>query len=180
VVAMKEIEAKIIDIEPRKIEETLFSLGAAKIFDGQIETTFFDFPNRAIINAKDVLRLRKEQDKIELTYKKVHFTEEAKIAEEHSVEVSSLEEMKKILGFLGLQTIESMRKHRISYLLNKARYDIDKYVGEYAYVPAFLEIEAENSNAIHKNAALLGFKPKDCLPWSTKELINHYSSKAKE
>src|SRR5208337_370186 len=114
---MKEIEVKIIEIDRKKVEETLTRLGAQKIFDGNIETLFFDFKDGRIINAKDVLRLRKEQDKTELTYKKVSATQTAKVAEELSVEVSSLEIMKKILENLGLSEIETMKKHRTSYML---------------------------------------------------------------
>ena len=59
--------------------------------------SFFYFKDGSITKAKDVLRLRKEQDKTELTYKKVHATEKAKAAEEYSVEISDLITMKKIL-----------------------------------------------------------------------------------
>ena len=136
---------------------------------------FFDFKDGRIIKAKDVLRLRKEEDKIELTYKKVRFTQSAKTAEEYSVEVSNLETMKIILENLGLSVRESMEKHRVSYMLDQVRFDIDRYFGSYAYIPEFMEIEAENLDLIHKYAELLGFKKEDCLPWSTTELIQHYS-----
>ena len=174
---MKEIEVKILEVNRQKIEETLARLGAKKIFDGDIQTLFFDFKDGTIIKAKNVLRLRKEQNKTELTYKKVHVTQTAKVAEEYSVEVSNLETMKKILENLGLSIIENMQKHRVSYKLDHARFDIDRYSGDYGYIPEFLEIEAENTDLIHKYAALLGFKAKDCLPWSTNELIRHYSFK---
>ena len=174
---MKEIEAKILEINRQKIEETLTRLGAKKIFDGDIQTFFFDFKDGTIIKAKNVLRLRKEQNQIELTFKKVHVTQTAKVAEEYSVEISNLETMKKILENLGLYVIENMQKHRISYKLDQARFDIDCYYGDYNYIPEFLEIEAENTNSLHKYAALLGFKAEDCLPWSTNELIRHYSLK---
>lgn len=174
---MKEIEAKILEINKQKIEETLTRLGAKKIFDGEIQTLLFDFKNRAIIEAKNVLRLRKEQNVIELTFKKVHVTQTAKVAEEYSVEISNLETMKKILENLGLFVIENMQKHRISYKLDKARFDIDCYYGEYNFIPEFLEIEAENTNSLHKYAAFLGFKAEDCLPWSTQDIVQYYSSK---
>ncbi len=174
---MKEIEVKILEVNRLKIEETLLKLGAKKIFDKDILTLFFDFEDKRIVKAKNVLRLRVEQDKAELTYKKVHFTQTAKTAEEYSVEVSSLETMKKILKNLGLSVIESIKKHRLSYTLDDARFDIDRYGGVYEYIPEFLEIEAKNTDLIYKYAALLGFKEKDCLPWSTTELIGHYSSK---
>ena len=174
---MKEIEVKILEIDRKKVETTLIGLHAEKVFDGDIQTLFFDFQDGKIIKAKDVLRLRKEEDKIELTYKKVRFTQTAKNAEEYSVEVSSLEGMRKILENLGLSVRESMEKHRVSYKLDDARFDIDRYFGSYDFIPEFMEIEAENTASIYKHAALLGFKKEECLPWSTVELIQHYSRK---
>ena len=177
---MKEVEVKILEVKRKKIEETLSKLGAKKVFDGDIQTLFFDSKDGRIIKAKDVLRLRKEEDKIELTYKKVRFDEAAKKAEEYSVEVSDLEMTEKILQNLGLGIIDDMLKHRVSYKLDTARFDMDRYLGKYDFIPEFLEIEAENVEAIYKYAELLGFKPKDCLPWSTKELIEYYSKKRKK
>jgi len=174
---MKELEVKILEVNRVKIEETLASLGAKKVFDGDIQTLFFDFKDASISKAKNVLRLRKEHDKTELTYKKVHITETAKMAEEYSVDVSNLETMRKILENLGLSITESMQKHRVSYTLDHTRFDIDRYVGNYDYIPELLEIESKNIDLIHKYAALLGFQAKDCLPWSTDELIRHYSFK---
>ena len=71
---MKEIEAKILEVNSQNIEEKLTSLGAKKIFDENIQTFFFDFKDGTIINAKNVLRLRKEQNKTEITFKKVQVT----------------------------------------------------------------------------------------------------------
>ncbi len=67
---MQEIEVKILEIDRKKIEKTLTDLGAEKIFDGGIQTIFFDFEDGRIVKAKDVLRLRKEEDKVELTLQK--------------------------------------------------------------------------------------------------------------
>jgi len=174
---MKELEVKILEVNRKKIEETLTGLGAKRVFDGEIQTMFFDFKDASIVKAKNVLRLRKEQDETELTYKKVHITETAKLAEEYSVEVSNLETMKKILENIGLSITESMKKHRVSYTIDHTRFDIDCYGGDYGYIPEFMEIEAESTDLIHKYAAILGFKAKDCLPWSTDELIRYYSLK---
>jgi len=173
---MKEIEAKILEVDKHKIEEALSNLGAEKVFDGEIEAFFFDFKDGSIAKRNSVLRLRKEDERDVLTFKRVVESEAAKIAEEHSVEVSSLSEAKVILESLGLSTVESMQKHRTSYQLKGVRFDIDQYMGKYSYIPTFIEIEAENIELIHRYAELLGFKAKDFLPWSVKELINHYSS----
>ncbi len=172
---MEETEVKILEVNRKKIEQTLTGLCAEKVFDGDIETLFFDFKDSRIIKAKDVLRVRKEQDKVELTFKKVHADKTAKRADEYTVEVSNLETVRIILENLGLKVTESMQKHRASYTLDRVRFDIDRYFGKYGYIPEFMEIEAENADLIQEYASLLGFKKKDCLPWSTTELIQHYS-----
>ncbi len=174
---MKELEVKILEINRLQLEETLDSLGAKKVFDGDIQTILFDFEDGRILRERNVLRLRKYQDKAELTFKAVRVSETAKSAEEISVEVSSLEVTRQILENLGLSVVECMLKHRVSYTLDHVRFDIDCYSGNYGYIPEFLEIEGETVDSIHRNAALLGFQPEACLPWSTEELISHYSSK---
>ena len=121
-----------------------------------------------------MLRLRKNPQKTELTYKKVKRTQTFKIAEEYTVEVSDPDTILKILENLGLTVTGKMDKHRLSYKLGHTQFDIDKYTDEFAFIPEFLEIEAENIDQIHQYAELLGFKAKNCLPWSTKELIEHY------
>ena len=60
-------------------------------------TFFFDFKDGSIAKANSVLRLRKENKWTVLTFKKVLDRQGAKVAEEHSVEVSNLEDAKKIL-----------------------------------------------------------------------------------
>ena len=174
---MQETEVKILQVNRNKIEEQLIELGAKKAFDGDIRTIFFDFKSGDIVKAKNVLRLRKEETKTELTFKKVNYTKAAKHAEELTVEISSLETMQKILENIGLRGSEDMLKHRVSFKLDGARFDIDRYLGEYSFIPEFLEIEGKNVDSIRDYASKLGFKPEDCLSWSTYDLIQHYSSK---
>ena len=42
---MEEIEAKFLDINPQKIEKTLLSLGAKKVFDRVFKFRVFDYPD---------------------------------------------------------------------------------------------------------------------------------------
>jgi len=174
---MQEVEVKILNVNRPKVEEELLRLGGRKVFDGNIETFFFDFKNGSIAKAKGVLRLRQEGSQIVLTFKRIISTQGAKVAEEHSVEVSDIDEMKKIFQLLGLSVKESNQKQRISYQIDNVHFDFDRYEGEYNYLPEFMEIEAEDLETIHKYAKLLGFKPEDCLPWSTSDLIKHYADK---
>jgi predicted adenylyl cyclase CyaB len=173
---MKEIEVKILEINRSKTVKALTDLGATKIFDDEISTLFLDFPDGSISKQKDVLRLRKTQGKVELTYKKVKFSQAAKEAEETSVEVSDIEAALEILGNLGLSVVEQTQKRRISYRLDSVRFDIDRYLGSYSFIPEFMEIEGDLAS-IHRYAELLGYQTKDCLPWSTDEIIHYYRNK---
>ena len=177
---MKEVEVKILEINRSKIEKELVHLGAKRILDGEIETTFFDFPDHTLLRKRNLLRLRKENDNIELTFKKVHTNKDAKVAREYTITVSNEETAKKILKSLGLVAIEIMTKHRVSYILSNTRFDMDQYEGKYAFIPEFLEIEAESAQEIWRYAEVLGFKNDDCLPWSTKDLISYYSLRSQK
>ncbi len=171
---MKEIEAKILEIKGKKIENTLAKMGAKKVFDGEMETFFYDFKDGSIVKANNVMRLRREKNKIVLTYKKVTGKYEVKTAEEYSVVVSDLAIMQKILESLGLVLTESIRKHRISYEHEGTHFDIDRYLDKYSCIPEFLEIEAQSIDLVHDCAKALGFKAEQCLPWSTAQVIKYY------
>jgi predicted adenylyl cyclase CyaB len=173
----KEIEVKILEVNREETEQILENLGAKKVFDGNIQTVFFDFSDGRITAAKNVLRLRSKVGKTELTFKKVSSYIDAKTAEEYSMDVSSIEAANKILENLGLVAVECMDKHRISYKLGDANFDFDRYLGEFAYVPEFLEIEADDIKKIYSFAQQFGYKPQDCLAWSTDELIKHYRNR---
>jgi predicted adenylyl cyclase CyaB len=173
---MEEVEIKIIEIDPKQVTETLVKMGAQKVFDGDIETLFIDTKNDEIQKRRDVLRLRREGDKAELTYKEVKFGPGAKVAQEHTTEVSDCEEMLKILQLAGLSVTKRMDKHRVSYTMADARFDIDVYRGEFGFIPSFIEIEASEI-AIEKYVKQLGYEKKQCLTWSTEQLIEHYRTK---
>jgi adenylate cyclase, class 2 len=173
---MQEVEVKILEVNPQKVTEALAKMGAEKVLDDDIQTLFLDTEDNQIRQRRDVLRLRKENNKIELTYKEVKIGKDAKTAEEHTVEVSDLQTTLRILQKVGLTVTQTMDKHRLSYRTYDARFDIDTYKGMFSFIPPFMEIEA-NVDLIEKYAKQLGYQKKDCRPWSTDELINHYTAK---
>jgi adenylate cyclase class 2 len=174
---VQEIEAKILEINREKVESSLIRMGARKVFDGETETFFYDFKDGSIIKSRNVLRLRREGLDVVLTYKNVMPSQGAKIAEEYSVKVSDLAVTQKILASLGLILIESMQKHRASYEIEGAHFDIDQYSAKHSNIPEFLEIEADSVDKIHEYAKALGFKAEQCLAWSTTQVIEHYKKK---
>jgi adenylate cyclase class 2 len=174
---MDEIEVKILEINGKELEKKLISIGAKKISQKEIETLFFDSKDYSLKKANSLVRLRKEKDRSTLTFKKLVDTKKAKIAKEYEVIISDPEKMKNILESLGLSLHAQMKKTRTSYVLNDVKFEFDKYLDEYDYIPEFLEIEAKNIDILYKHAKLLGFTNEECKPWSTLDLINYYSEK---
>jgi adenylate cyclase class 2 len=174
---MNEIEVKIIDIDRGEVEKRLLSLGARMIFDGEMHALYFDFQDRTLGKAQDVLRLRKEGRKSILAFKKFISDDQAKIRREFEVEVSDFETTKAIIESIGLSPWLDMRKHRTTYVLFDSHFELDKYFGSFDYIPWFLEIEAPDLETIYRYAELLGFRKEDCKPWTSLELADHYSLK---
>jgi predicted adenylyl cyclase CyaB len=173
---MDELEVKVLNIERGKLISKLVSLGAKKFFDSDIETIFFDFKNGSLRETRDIMRLRRAGERIILTFKRFIGDEEAKRMDEYEVTVSDLQTMRRILEFLGLSVFESTSKHRTSYELDGTYFEFDKYKGSYSHIPEFLEIEAKDNEIIQKYAHLLGLKPENIKPWSTKDLMDYYAS----
>ena len=171
---MTEIEVKILEIDPTSIENRLRELGAQQVFQGELHALFFDFPTRSISQQGDVLRLRKEGTKTVLAYKHHVSREGAKIMEELETEVLHMENIQKILNYLGLSSIKETHKIRTEYHLGNASVVLDDYQGELADIPVFLEIEAPTVEAVYRIAHQLGFPSEACKNWSTSELVTHY------
>ena len=175
---MKEIEIKIIEIDRKRVEDSLATLGAAKTFDGDVETWFFDFQDNKITRARNLLRLRRTGEKADLAFKKFEESPSAKVRNEYEVSISDFETMRLILVSIGLTSTWRMEKHRTSYALSSgAHVDIDKYSGDFSHIPELMEIEGGNISTIREHAKLLGFRPDECKSWDTLDLIDYYSGK---
>lgn len=173
---MEEKEVKILDVDRNKLSEKLMSLGAKKISDGEINASFFDYPDKSIRNNEKTVRLRKVGDKVFLTFKSPIPHDSVKIKKEYEIEVSDFDKSKKILESLGLSEWLTMRKHRITYLIDNIRFEFDKHHDQYEFVPEFLEIEAEDIDTIYKYAELLGYKKEDCKPWTVLDIVENLYS----
>ncbi|MBU4456899.1 MAG: class IV adenylate cyclase, partial [Nanoarchaeota archaeon] len=146
-----------------------------KVFEGILEALFFDL-GHVIRDADGTFRLRKEEDKTFMTYKKKIPHDKIKIRDETEIEVSSFNEAKKLIESLGFKEIKNLKKKRVTYQLHDVKFEFDEYLSKHNFVPLFLEIEARTLDDIYKYIKLLGFSIKDCKHWSTKEIIEHYSA----
>ena len=171
---MREVEIKILEINREYIEKKLVSFGAKKIFEGQMHALYYDSGEGSIRKNMNTLRLRKEGSRSVLAFKKYVGNKEAKIREEHEVEISDFNTMKTMLGSMGFSVWLEMKKRRITYEYDGLHFEIDKYHGEYGYIPEFMEIEGRNIEDIYKYADLLGFGKRDCKPWDAMQLAEYY------
>lgn len=178
--AIKEIEIKILGIDRKAVEERLLSLGAKKVFDDEIHALYYDFTNTALKNSGCSLRLRLEGAKSVLCLKKFVESKEAKIREEHEIEVSDFDTMKYLLEALGLNAWLEMKKHRTSYEFRGVHFEIDEYHDAYDFIPRFLEIEGHDIESIYACAELLGFTKNDCKPWDILQVAAYYSDQLKD
>lgn len=166
---------KILGIDREKTERLLVSLGALKVFDDDIHAIYYDSADNALQKNKDTLRLRREGPRTVLTFKRHIGDDRAKVREEKEVQVSDFGEMTAILSCLGYSSRLEMRKHRTTYELNGVHFELDRYHGEYGYIPEFLEIEGSDIDVIHHYAGLLGYRGEDCKPWDALELAAYYA-----
>jgi adenylate cyclase class 2 len=174
---MTEVEVKILEINRNKLEAKLIEIGAKKTFEGDLSAYHFDFLDGSLSKEKNVLRLRKEGEKVTFTFKKPVQSDEAKIREESEVEVSDFGVMLGILEGLGLYPDKKTDKKRIIYSLPDVHFALDKLTGEHDFVPMYLEIETEEVETLYKYVQKLGFSKEDCKTWTQEEVIEYYETK---
>ena len=167
---MKEIEVKILEINVEKTEKKLKEMGAEKVFDGKLINIYFDFPDKRLEKEGKVLRLRKKDDKVILTFKKLITQKEAKIMDEYEVEVKDFGLIKEIFEGIELLPIYEFIKHRKTYELNQTHFEIDKY----PEIPPFLEIEAPDLQKVYEMIPNLGFSKEDVNSYSIKDVLEYY------
>jgi len=171
---MTEIEVKILEIDRKAVEKRLIALAARKTFDDEMHAVYYDLHDNSLRKTGRALRLRKEGDKAILTLKTHVENELAKERAEYEVEVIRFEDMRTVLEGLGYTPWLEMTKHRTRYELEETHVELDRYCGQHAYIPEFLEIEGRDIETIYQCAEALGFSKDDCRPWDITELIKYY------
>ena len=174
---MKEIEAKVLEIDRTALEARLAAIGAVLEFTAPFRAVYYDTPDTALRGRGDVLRLRQEGEEVAMTFKRRLPSEDAgvKVREELEVKVSDYAVACRILEGLGYQPGLVMNKVRTQYAIGGAHLVIDRYVDDFAHIPEFVEIEAPSLELLHAVAAQVGYRPEQLLSWSASELIDHYA-----
>jgi len=170
---MEEIEVKILDIDVKAVTEKLKSLGAKQVFDGEMLVYLYDFDDMRLQKKGSILRLRSKGEVSELAFKQKVNQDKAKVMKEYEIIFREHSDAEKILAELGLKKIGNYaryKKHRTSFKLGTASFELDTYAG----IPTFLEVEARTLEDVEMWVKKLGFSMKDAKPWSGRDVSNHY------
>jgi adenylate cyclase, class 2 len=169
---MKEIEIKILEINPKEIEKKIISLGGKKTGSNLIKERFYDYPDGKLKSNFSILRIRTCGKKTEFTFK--HSTgklsdSDFAVREEIQTEVSNAKELERIVSALGLVLVKDREKKRTSFILGKTKIEIDQYPG----IPSYLEVEG-NEKTIPPVVKKLGYSMKYTLNISSTKVLKKY------
>jgi len=177
-----ETEVKILEVDRKKIVQKILPLGGKKVFENDITTIWFDYPNNSIGKSGKIIRLKKVGEIYIVGYKGLTQNSDksiAKIRNEVESKIDNYKELIKFLNNLNLYSTDQKEKHRISYQLDKNLIEFDK-MSKPIDIPEFLEIEGENIEEILKCAKKIGYTKKDFKSWGSKKLIEHYLKKLRK
>jgi adenylate cyclase class 2 len=165
----REIEAKFHVKDLKRIEGRLLELEAKLVRPRVHETNLrFDTAHGDLRSKGSVLRLRQD-DQVRLTYKGPGDKTDG-VLDRKEIEfiVEDFERAKKFIEALGFEIIFYYEKFRSTYELNDTNIMLDELpFGD------FVEIEGENSSAIHDLANKLGLKWNAAIPTGYHAIFEH-------
>ncbi len=167
----EEIEAKILNVDIKKLEKKLSKIGAKKVEEIFFKSIIFDFPGFPLDKDNSWVRLRDDGKKITLAFKKrLGVTgvkgQNDKSMEETEIEVSNYEDTAAILKKIGLEVKFSQEKKRITWKKGSVTYDIDTW----PRLNTYLEIEAKSWKDVDAAVLELGYDLKDKVICSTTQI----------
>lgn len=174
--ATTEIEVKLLDIDPEKLETTLREHKAKQLFKGRVRDIQFDFYDRSLRDTDKLLRLRQLSDNsLELVFKGPRFEHATvKQREEVTLPVENGCNPETVVAFfaqIGLQMSGYQEKDRVSYGLRNVRFEIDHYPS----IPPYVEIEGSDEASISHVIRELGLEHHERSMLSSDEVFKRYN-----
>ena len=172
---MKEIEVKILDVNPAQIRTRLKKIGAKKYFDGDVHAVYFDTADDQLKKKGVVLRVRTAGDRVELCAKGNRKKSRFKNIDEFEVVTGDYEQTVALLQMLGyVRRRESIRR-RECYKLGAIKYDLDFYPG----IPPFIEVESGTEDDVVRGVEKLGYMMDNTTNMTAQEVEAYYKSEGK-
>lgn len=154
---MKEIEVKILDVDPVELVAKLKELGAKKLEQGIVYAKCYDFEDNNLDTTGRMVRARKIADRVEVTFKEKEDTTGLRTRDELEFTTSDFEKTDALFVKLGMKTILEQEKYRATYKIDDVKVEIEKYPG----INWIAEVESENEETVKKVIEQLGFNVND-------------------
>ena len=121
-----------------------------------------------LINPNKWIRLRKDNDKTELTVKHIYEKSDGNIQKvmEYEINVSDFDETNNLLNTIGIVRRNYQEKIRHSFKYKSAKIEID----EWPLINPYLEIECDSQEIIEELISLLDFEEKDVVSINTTQV----------
>lgn len=150
---MREIETKVLEVDKKKIKQTLKSLGAKEIQNTRLVVDWYCPKGTHKEKHPWYLRIRTTSDgKNEVSWKSLpKITGNTRHSDEVNFNVSDAKLAKKLFENIGLENYAHQEKDRISFSLKDWNFDLDQY----PQMPAYLEIEGKSHKHVQEAIALL-------------------------
>lgn len=172
---MKEIEVKILDINPKQVVARLKRLKAKKVEQGIVRFALFDYPDGRLLKNNSFVRVRTLGGRTELVMKMPVKVDNYKKMEEIETTVGDYDAVVKILESLGLKKFYEIEKYRATYKLGKTKFELDKI----PRVPWFMEVESDSEKYVDKGVKALGFNMSDTTSIRGDQVCRKYGVKSK-
>ncbi len=169
---MEEIEVKFLNINPEALQAKLAKIGAKKAGEYFYRRRVFDYPDLRLNAEGAWLRLRDEEDRITLTFKKRlgitshDGTTSDEGMEEVEIEVNDFDKTALLLEKLGFQEKFYIENKRIRWMKDDIEFDLEFW----PELEPYLEIEAPSWEKIDEAIKLLELDPKDKKIFSTNQI----------
>lgn len=179
---MKELEVKIMNIDPDSVRKKLKSKGAQLVKKENQINKIFDFPDKRLLNGKGYARIRLVEDLLNgsqhcyMTVKKLISQDKFKIMEENETKIIDSSEGENIFRALGLIQYSSIARYRESYSYKGTLIEIDINDKEFFPVP-YIEIETKDEAELEEIVGMLGYEMKDATAKTIFELLEEFKTK---
>jgi adenylate cyclase, class 2 len=150
----KEIELRVLDVNPEEIKQRLQALGAHVIREEVQRRFVYDVEPG---NQNKWIRLRDNGETIQLGVKEIVDADAIDGMEEVEVTVDSFEHANELLGMLGISPRSYQENHRSMFDLEGVEISIDQW----PKLKPFIEIEAASKDMVIDALTKLGYTEAD-------------------
>lgn len=153
---MLEVEVKAHVTDFRDIKSHLKEIGAKYDKSEHQEDVYFNAPHRDYAMTDEALRIREipgdEGSRYILTYKGAKLDDESKTRREIEVDVDNRESCADLLENIGFRPVQTIKKDRISYLLDEFIITLDKVfdVGNFVEIEKGVGEEEDYQDILHE------------------------------